>query len=110
MHSLIDDQGRYIFLLCKLAGVPCIIANIYVPPPFSPDSLNKLAQFMAQHSNVPLLALGDINTVMDKVLDWFPSQSRGGTLLGGPTPFAKLMRELGLRDVWRDRNPTVQCF
>lgn len=79
LQSLTDEQGRYSFLLCRLAGVLCIIANVYVPPSSTPNSLNKLAQFMAPHSNVPSWVLGDFNTVINKGLDRFSSRSSGGS-------------------------------
>lgn len=110
LQSLVDDQGRYIFLLCKVAGVSCIIANVYIPPPFTPDCLNILAQFMAQHSNVPLWVMEDFNNVLDRKLDRFSSHSRGDTGPSGPTPFAKRIGELGLKDVWRKKNPGVQSY
>lgn len=42
--------------------------------------------------------MGDFNNVLDTKLDRFSSHSRGGTGQGGPTPFAKLIYELGLRE------------
>lgn len=46
LHTRIDEQGRYSFLLYKLAEMLCIVVNVYVQPPFSPDSLKCLAKFI----------------------------------------------------------------
>lgn len=65
---------------------------------------------MAPHSSIPIWVLGDFNTVMKKGLDIFSSRPGGGMHTSDPTAFTKLVSELGLRDVWRDKNPMVQCF
>lgn len=106
LHSLIGNQGWYIFLLCKITGLTCIIANIYVPPPFSFDSLKQLSQFMATNPNVPVWVLGEYNNVMYKKLDKFLSRTGSAPQLSGPAPFARFLMEIGLRDVRRDQNPT----
>lgn len=104
LHPRIDDEERYIFLLCKRAEMLCIVANIYVLPPFSPDSL-CLAQFIAPHSNLPIWVLGDFDHFLDRTLD--KSTPPGGRSIGpgGPTPFARLISEVGLSVVSRDRYP-----
>lgn len=33
LGSEIDEDGRYVFLLCKLFTFKCILAFVYVPPP-----------------------------------------------------------------------------
>ena len=110
IQSVIDDQGRYVFLLCKIMGICCIIANVYIPPPYTPECLVKLSQFIALHSNVPIWVLGDYNNVLDRCLDRFSHRSVRGASTGGMTPFAKLIEELGLRDIWRERNPGVLVY
>ena len=41
-ESQLDDQGRYIFLFCLIENSPYVLANMYIPPPFKLDALNKL--------------------------------------------------------------------
>lgn len=54
--------------------------------------------------------MGDFNNVLDRKLDRFSTHSKGDVGSSGPTPFAKTISELGMRDVWRERNPKVQRF
>lgn len=105
-----DDQGRYIFLLCTLAGTLCTIGNIYVPPPFCAESLNCLAQFMAPYPDIPVWVLGDFNHLLEKKLDKFSPPGRPSGSPGGATSFARLICELGLRDAGRDRYPDRKCY
>lgn len=59
--SVLDGNERYIFLSCNLEGLECILANVYIPPPFSAEVLNILAGFLAHHPNVPAIIVGDFN-------------------------------------------------
>lgn len=44
----IDPDGRYIFLLCSLYRIKCILAGVYIPPPFSTGLLQTLADFLSR--------------------------------------------------------------
>lgn len=105
-----DPQGRYVFLLCKIAGVECIIANMYIPPPLSSECLSCLAQFMAAQSNVPIWVLGDFNNLLDKSKNKFVPNGDRPMGPAGSTSFARLVLELGLCDVWRTRHPEEKCY
>lgn len=86
MEKQIDREGKFVFLLCSLGGFKCIVAAMYIPPPFNSDPLKKLAQFMALHPGIPVLALGDFNNVVDPRLDRMSTRpgSRGVTPRASP--------------------------
>lgn len=67
--SVVDKNGRYIFLRGNLEGLDCILANVYIPPPFSAEVLKILAGFLAHHPNVPALKVGDFNNYLNFQLD-----------------------------------------
>lgn len=46
-QSKVDEHGRYIFLSCLIENKRYILANIYIPPPFSMVILEDLARFIA---------------------------------------------------------------
>lgn len=97
------DQGRggwYVSLLCTVSGLLCIVAGINIPPPYSSKVLGCLANFMAQFSNVPLLAVGDYNNYINHQWDKMPIPSNIPRRNGGITSFAGLLEERGLADVW----------
>lgn len=95
MHSVID-KGRYIFLRCNVEGLECILANVYIPPPFSAEVPNILAGFLARHPNVPALVLGDFNNYLNPQLDKFSMTHPDRFRTCGPTPFAHLLTVMGL--------------
>lgn len=96
---MVDKEGRLVFLLCRLNDLVCIIAAMYVPPPFSSDPLKKLAQFIALHPHVPVVALGDFNIILDPQLYRLSLPPRVGIRKVGSTVFASILSELALRDI-----------
>lgn len=105
IQQRVDREGKYVFLLCKLNGLLCIITAMYIPPPFSAAPLRSLAQFMALFPDVPVLALGDFNNTLDSRLDGMPFG-----IQTGKTAFASLLSEMGLHDVWRERHADDRCY
>lgn len=84
----------FVLLFCKLNGLVCIIASIYIPPPFSTAPLRNLAQFTALHPDVPVLVLGDYNNTLDNSQDKMSLISRVVRQTAGKTAFASLLLEL----------------
>lgn len=110
-NVVIDLEGRYVFILCSLFGTKCVIAEMYNPPPFSAQLFRLLVNFMARHFDLPLLAVGDFTNYLDFAKDKLPATvNLGHVKLTGPTPFARLLTELGLTDVWRMCNPNAQEY
>lgn len=95
----IDSEGRFIFLMGVWESQACVIANIYVPPPFTLTVLQCLARFLAKHPQIPVNVLGDFNSAMDTSLDVHKKYSPQGPRLR--TPLARFVSELGLVDLWR---------
>lgn len=65
---------------------------------------------MALHPGTPVLALGDFNNILDPQLDRLSTRPGNKRATPRTSPFATLISELGLRDVWRGRNRDVQCY
>ena len=110
IQQQVDEEGRYVFLLCKLNKLTCIIAAIYIPPPFSVVPLRRLAQFMALYPDIPVLALGDFNNILDYGLDRMSLIPKATGQMVGKTTFALLLSEVGLYDVWRERHGDERCY
>lgn len=98
-QRVVEPEGKLIFLLCTISNLVCIIANIYIPPPYSAETLRHLAKFMAQYPNIPLVAVGDFNNYLHHTWDKLPAPSTVNICNKGLTPFARLLSELGLTDV-----------
>lgn len=105
---MIDAEGRYIFLLCRLYTLKCILAFVYIPPPYDNQTLRALLEFQIKHHEVPLFVLGDFNCYTDPVLDKHPPviNSRGTKR----TALKKLIDEVGWKDPWRSKYPGLKQF
>lgn len=93
MQIKVDELGRYIFLFCRIENRTCILANVYIPPPFNTSILCRLIQFVLDKPGVPVIVIGDFIMVIDHTLTD--------------------TRLAGLRDIWRIQNLEARrnsCF
>lgn len=107
-QSLVDVEGRYICLLCRIFNVPCILATIYIPPPYSVTTLNEMMPFLLAHPTLPLLLMGDFNMYLDPSLDKYSGSASGGASVS--TALARVLRELHLFDIWRTKYPDMRSY
>lgn len=89
--SKIDMGGRYVFLYGTLFGIQLILACVYAPPPHDHQVMREFALFSANRPEVPVLMLGDFNTVLCPQLDRRDSLGQMGG--AGDSPFAKYIEE-----------------
>ena len=108
IDSAIDPEGRYVFIHCKMGNLICVIACVYIPPPFTAAVLRLLLSFLDGRPDVPLLVLGDFNCCLDQVADRHPAPRPSA--LARSTPLARLLQEVGWVDIWRHRNPGGRQF
>lgn len=108
LDSELDDEGRYVFLCCKLFSFKCILAFVYVPPPYNNLVLRSLVTFQMKYPETPLYVFGDFNNYTDAVLDKHPPVMGGGGV--HRTALGKFIEEVGWRDPWRAKNPGVKQF
>lgn len=106
--SKIDSEGRFVFLHCRIGILHCVLACVYVPPPFDARVLRPLLEFLTDKPNLPMLIVGDFNTWLDPGLDKHPPP--GIQAPHRVTPLARLLQELGWLDLWRHRNPAIKQF
>lgn len=71
--------------------------------------LKNLASFMACFPDVPLLTVGDFINYIDPMWVKLPGPLHTSSTSGRMTPFACLLGELGLMDVWKIRLLDVKC-
>lgn len=106
--SLIDADGRYVCLACSVYRVHFILIALYIPPPYSGEVLKKVLTFIASLPVAPILVMGDFNNYIHPYWDKFHT----GNISPGdrPTSMARVLEEVGLRDVWRLRFPTSRVY
>lgn len=71
-QSAVDDEVHFVFIYCRLYTVECIIAMLYIPPPFCLMILFKLVAFTLSKADVPLYIMGDFNGILNYRLDRHP--------------------------------------
>lgn len=96
LGSEIDVDGRYVFLLCRLFTLKCILAFIYVPPPYNNYILRALVEYQVKYPEVPLYAFGDFNGYIDQSLDKHPPVTGGRGV--NRTALRKFIEEVGWKD------------
>lgn len=107
-EARIDALGRYVFLSCVVENRPLVLANIYVPPPFNTEPILDLLEFVDNKADVPIILVGDFNTVLDNTMDRFPPLKRAERLSEGR--LGQLLREVGWCDLWRSHNPNIRQY
>lgn len=98
LNVLVDKEGRFIFLHCKLCELCCIIAVVYIPPPFSSKVLQILLVYLLVKRDFPLLLIGGLNCYFHPLLDKYP-----------PSQVYRFMQE-GWIDFWRTTHPQEKQF
>lgn len=106
--SLLDQEGRFVCLVCTIYNVPLILVAIYIHPPYSGELLKKILAFIGASPTAPVLLMGDFNQYLLPYWDKFHSGSIDAN--ARPTSLARVLGEVGLQDVWRLRFPTSRVF
>lgn len=76
LDSEIDSEGHLIIIDCRIGNLTCILACVYIPPPFVATVLRLLTSYLDGRPEVPLLIIGDFNCCSNLALDRHPvSQS-----------------------------------
>lgn len=110
-QSSIDEHGRYISLQCSIENKMWVLANSYIPPPFKTEILYKLMEFILDKPDIPVIVVGDFNTVMDRSMDRFSLGSSKGIVPG--SQLSQFLGEAGLVDNWwnlKSRCPAIFLF
>lgn len=94
-----NPEGRYIFLHCKLFTLTCVLAVVYILPPFSTMVLRELVAFLLDKPRALLFILGDLNGVLNSILDRHPPLPLGPSPRG--TPLSRFLAEMSWVDIWR---------
>lgn len=118
-----ESEGRVIALcyssdcddLKSLKSLKRWAIGVYVPNASSKlvrlqhklDWLKEMQQFIQDHSDIPLLVIGDINVAPDErdLCNPASNENTPGYTLKERQAYAELMKECGLVDVWRAQNP-----
>lgn len=106
--TMADSNGRYTIVTGSPFNTPLILANIYAPnwdnPNFFIDVLNSLPQVDSHH----LILGGDMNMVMDQVLD--RSSTKHFSISKSAQILQTYLQTFGAVDIWRHLNPSTKQY
>ena len=101
-----DSTGRFILVNCVLNMVRFTLVNVYGPNHDDPTFFNNLVLKLATAGGQCLVG-GDFNLIMQSK---DRSSTRPFTRSRAATALDQGMRDLGLCDIWRTRNPDMKDF
>lgn len=81
-----------------------LIVNIYLPPPFQPQLLFYLLAKLAPYAHIPLVLMGDFNSILDAALD----SSNPNRL--SSTELLSWASTVGLSELLGWKHPATRCY
>ena len=109
-ESLIDIEGRYVFIKGKIDGHPIILGSMYAPNAEQAKYLQNVSEILSRWSGYPWLIGGDFNSTLDVQLDrsFPPLHSTNAT--SNAHALSDWLRQWQLKDIWRHRNPDTRVY
>lgn len=101
-----DKNGRYLMVVGMLMQTKVLLVNIYAPNFDDVEFANRLLSSIPHLNSHLLIFGGDLNCVLDPVLD--RSSSRPISQSAMSKSFSDFMNQNGLVDPWRVRNPLTK--
>lgn len=106
--TIADSNGQHIIVIGSLFNTPLILANIYAPNWDDYMFFTKLLNSLPQVDSHFLILGGDMNTVMDPVLD--RSSAKHFSISKSAQALQSYFQTYGLVDVWRLLNPLTKQY
>ena len=99
-HTGNDDEGRFVFIRCKIHNDRLAVISIYCP---NEASFTNISNILLEQIDCPLVMGGDFNAVLNPALD--KSHPDTTTKL-----LNKFIVELNVIDLWRIQNTISKDF
>uniref|UniRef100_A0A8C5SNH7 Endonuclease/exonuclease/phosphatase domain-containing protein n=1 Tax=Laticauda laticaudata TaxID=8630 RepID=A0A8C5SNH7_LATLA len=87
-----------------------LLATVYVPNINQKQFYTKLQPKIIEIEYTSVCIVGDLNAVSDKDKDYRSSKIKIIIIKGFPSSFKNMLRELNLKDVWRELYPTKKQY
>lgn len=113
ISSSVDEQGRFIILLCEIQGLSTLLINSYAPNDEKGQVclLENIFQKISEIDyplETSIIWGGDFNCFFD--LDLETSEGNPKLKIGAIEKIQAIQLELDLCDIWRVRNPVAKRF
>lgn len=101
--TICDNNGRYVIVVGTLCQYPVVLVNVYAPNYDDEDFMKKLLSSIPKLHSHYLTLVGDMNTVINPLLD--KSNSKAATPSIAQT-LSQFMAQCGYIDHWQSLHPT----
>lgn len=105
---MIETEGGFVFLYCRMYTVKCILVIVYIPPPFFRDFLQTLLVYLLGNPDVPPLLLEDFNGYLNPTPDRHLLFFQG--VKGRGTTLSHFVQQVGWMDLWRSHYTPERHF
>lgn len=113
VNCLNDDQGRYLFVNCKLDDKPFTLASIYDPNSGQLGFLSIVLERLAEFQTGELIIGVDINMVANPFVDRSQTRKSVPRIHKGKEYYSKvynLLEKYGLVDIWHALYPSARQY
>ncbi len=108
LKSLVDPNGRYVFVDIKVCDKIYTCVNIYAPNDDCPQFFVQIDNILDQFHGENIIYGGDFNCVLNLSLD--KKGGRPRTNFKARSEIMNCMDKRCLVDIWRDLNPDLKMF
>ena len=102
-----DKEGRFILVKGKVNGNVYTFFNVYAPPGSDASFFTDIMDLIVNHSEGTLICGGDFNIHLQPNLD-ISSPNNSNKKMNNK--FGKLIKTIGLIDIWREIYPTARQY
>lgn len=102
-----DKEGKFVLITGKIDGVLMSLINVYAPPGSDWSFYKLILELAATKSQGIMICTGDFNIRLNPKLDSSNGISNTKNI---NKRIRNMIDELGIVDVWRDRNPTSRDY
>ena len=102
-----DKEGRFVMVIGRIEGVVISLLNVYVPPGSVWSFYKHMVDLMTTKSQGILIGGGDFNIRLNPKIDSSNGKSDAKNISRRLNIW---MREVGIVDVWREKNPTSRDY
>lgn len=102
-----DSEGRFILIIGKIDGVLITLINVYAPPGSDWSFYKFIFELLTTKSQGLMICAGDFNVRLNPKLDSSNGKSNSKRT---SERIKNMINELGIVDVWRDRNPNSREY
>lgn len=105
--QIVDKEGRVVLVRGTLDSKEVTLLNVYRPPGQDKTLINRIFDLIATEVSGVLICGGDWNVQLHPTLD---STNPTKRVSSESLYIKKMIKEIGIIDVWRDLNPRVKQF